>query len=259
MSKRRSIRGAIAALSAVALFGCSASSGSSLSGSPPPDAGRSDAPRVWTPITPLDVSQPHYGKTYAEWGSAWWQWLLTFDVHGSQCDDPAADTTGAFCADSQDPKSPVFFLAGTLGGKTIRTQCVVPAGKALFLPLLNTAQFGGMPSSMTSTDDVAAVNSWVSQASLSSLELQVDGVSMPGLSRLLVTPTEFSCVVEAPPNVYTCEGGPALSGPLSGYQGGYYALLPPLSKGSHTIHFHGVAASTPPFSMDVTYDPLVVE
>ena len=156
--------------------------------------------------------------------------------------------------------SPVFFLTASFGGKVLRSQCVVPAGKALFFPILNDQQSGGMPSPTTDAANRSAVNSSVAQLTASSLRLEVDGVNVPDLADLRVNATKFSCVLGKPPNFYTCAGGPSLSGPLNdAYQGGYYVLLAPLPKGSHTIHFQGSASTTPPFSTDITYDPLVVE
>jgi hypothetical protein len=211
-------------------------------------------------VAPLPISEPHYGQTYAEWASAWWTWVYTFNVHGSACDNPVTDTTGALCADSQDPSSAVFFLAGTFGGKSIRSACTVPAGKALFFPILNAeSDNGDVTPPLTLAQNQAVVQAAISTMITSSFVLDVDGASIPGLDQLLVPPTEFSYVEEAPPNVYTCDGQPTFSGPVPGaVQGGYYVLRPPLSAGAHTIHFAGAESNSAKFSLDVTYD-LTVE
>src|SRR5262249_56510522 len=75
------------------------------------------------------------GKTYAEWAAAWWQWGL-----GAPKDkNPISDRTGKFADRGQS--GPVWFLAGTFGGKATRT-CSVPAGKALFFPVVIQGQGG---------------------------------------------------------------------------------------------------------------------
>ncbi len=257
--------GAVVALSA--LLGCSSGS-DSPAGMPAPTPTMTmsapmptmTAPAPKPRILPLDISQPHYGKTYAEWGSEWWIWVYNFDVAGSRCDSPVSDTTGALCAVSQDPSSPVFFLTASWGGKVIRSQCVVPAGKALFFPILDTISGDGDPS--RAAENKATINADVAVMTPSSLKLEVDGeeVPTPALARLRVDATLFSFIEVAPPNFFTCTGGPPEWGPiLDSCHGGYYVLLPPLSKGSHKLRFQGSVASIPPFSTDITYDPLVVQ
>src|SRR6266576_1080075 len=81
----------------------------------------------------VPVNENAYGNTYGEWSAEWWQWLLSIP----QATNPNLDTTGANCAQKQ--AGPVFFLAGTFGGSAVtRNKCTVPAGKALFFPILNT-------------------------------------------------------------------------------------------------------------------------
>src|SRR5437773_9144834 len=45
----------------------------------------------------------------------------------------ATDTSGKYCA--LDQSGPLWYLAGTAGGAVVRS-CSVPAGKALFFPLI---------------------------------------------------------------------------------------------------------------------------
>src|SRR5258706_8430346 len=77
-----------------------------------------------------------YGASYGEWGSRWWQWAYSLPV--SQ--NPLFDETGAFAANGQ-PYKQVFFLAGVYNstGQAERT-ITVPAGTALFLPVVNYSQ-----------------------------------------------------------------------------------------------------------------------
>src|SRR5262249_9553846 len=74
------------------------------------------------------------GKSYAQWAAAWWQWGLA----APKDKNPIADKTGEFAALGQ--AGPVWFLAGTFGGKVTR-KCSVPAGKAIFFPVLNQMAF----------------------------------------------------------------------------------------------------------------------
>src|SRR4030095_2202462 len=62
--------------------------------------------------------------------TSWWQWALETPAS----ENPLTDTTGQFAAVNQS--GPVWFLAGNLGGTTVRT-ITVPSGKALFFPIVN--------------------------------------------------------------------------------------------------------------------------
>ena len=71
-----------------------------------------------------------YGSTYGQWAANWWNWITSIPEENN----PVGDETGEKCTIGQ--KGPVWFLPGTSGGKLERT-CTVPAGKALFLVLLD--------------------------------------------------------------------------------------------------------------------------
>lgn len=70
--------------------------------------------------------------SYGELAGAWWDWA----VNQPPDMNPILDETGEFASVGQDPAGKVFFLAGNFGGETVR-ECTVPAGKALFFPIVN--------------------------------------------------------------------------------------------------------------------------
>jgi hypothetical protein len=78
----------------------------------------------------IPADQVAFGNTYGEWASRWVQWVLSIPTGTN----PALDTSGANCAQGQ--AGPAWFLAGNFGGALTRT-CTVPAGKALFFPLVD--------------------------------------------------------------------------------------------------------------------------
>ena len=79
-------------------------------------------------IAPIQ-SHPH-GQTYSQWAAQWWQWALETPAS----ENPLTDTTGQFAVVNQSGR--VWFLAGNVGGTTVRT-ITVPSGKALFFPIVN--------------------------------------------------------------------------------------------------------------------------
>src|SRR6266487_5795577 len=73
-----------------------------------------------------------FGKTYGEWNASWWQWLFSVPTSKNQ----AFETGAVDCSVGQSGN--VWFLAGSFSSGTITRSCTIPAGKALFIPLLNS-------------------------------------------------------------------------------------------------------------------------
>ena len=94
-------------------------------------------------VAPINSQQ--YGMTYGQWNARWWQW--SFSVPASK--NPALATNGALdCSVGQSGN--VWFLAGQfLSAGTFTRSCTIPAGKALFIPLINSWEdnvcFNGAP------------------------------------------------------------------------------------------------------------------
>ena len=64
-----------------------------------------------------------YGKSYGDWGAAFWSW----DYAQPFATNPIFDPTGAF--NMQNQSGPVWFLAGNSGGASVRN-VTIPAGRA---------------------------------------------------------------------------------------------------------------------------------
>ncbi len=71
-----------------------------------------------------------YGMGYDELAAGWLEWVTSIPNASS----PLFDTDGSYAAIGQGGK--IWFLAGNFGGSDTRT-VAVPAGKALFFPILN--------------------------------------------------------------------------------------------------------------------------
>jgi len=205
----------------------------------------------------LDPTVPHYGKTYAEWAAGWVQYVN--NVAPPDCINPITDTTGAACALYQDPDSPVFNLTGNFGGVSIRDECVAPAGKALFLPLLAVwGDNAGVPSDMTLSE--ADLESFVEQTYdvllPGSLKLVVDGHPIEHLERGGIRGAPYTIHLEPDANSYSCAMVDGVEGDFPGYLSGYWALLAPLATGQHTLAFGGESTGSPqgqPSTLDIRY------
>lgn len=224
------------------------------------------SPEIAAPTTILS-NGTYGGKTYAEWGSSFFQWQL--NLPGPRY--PVLDRTGAWCSEGQDTSaggSPVFFLAGGVG--TIVRTCTIPANRMILVPLASwMADNVGLPEGTPARTDTELQDLLYRESkAVSEITLSVDGVSLgSNVSDFLpyfVFATEFSYAVPDTPYNYKATFGDA---PFSGtvpvaFNGGVWALLAPLPAGSHTIYFSETSVPTPMhpagLSMGVTYE-LTVE
>jgi hypothetical protein len=193
----------------------------------------------------VDLTLAPYGNTYGEWSARWWQWWTSIPA----ATNPVLDETGANCAEGQS--GPVWFLARTFGGAVTRS-CTVPAGRALFFPVMNLI-FGagardceplnpGVPCNLNALREAAAAP----LENPPTLEASINGVPVQNLSGYRVQSPVFSVILPEA----------AIFGLPSGtfepnVSDGYHLMLEPLSAGEHTIYFKAVLADG--FTTEVTY------
>ncbi len=190
-----------------------------------------------------------FGESYNELADKWTNWLQLEPPETN----PAFDTDGSFCDLNQEGK--FWFLAGTFEGLAVRT-CEVPAGKAIFFPILAFLSFPpefpdeGDPDADPPTEDNVClplgkgiegvrcdVNDDIPVAPNISLVVTLDGekVEDPFAYRAQSPPGGFSFrIVEG--GLFEAFGFP--SGPrVPAAVDGYWILLTPLSSGFHTVSF----------------------
>jgi hypothetical protein len=158
------------------------------------------------------------------------------------------DTTGKNCA--LDQAGPIWFLAGTAGGSVVRS-CTVPAGKAIFFPLVaNECSYAENPNLKSPSQLIDCAKS--ADNNLKYLQLSIDGVAIPDLEKYRVTSTQLFNFTFAKDNI---AGAPP--GPASGALDGWFAYVKPLPPGNHTIRFGGAELSVTPgqpnYAVDATY------
>ena len=199
-----------------------------------------------------------YGKSYGEWGAAWWQWATSFPL---EVNPVYNDPTGAFASLGQS--GPVWFLAGTSDATAVRT-CTVPTGKALFFPIINIMNDYPCPDPNFQPAPGQTLENFLTQGAhwyidhVTALAADVDGVALQDLesyraySKMFYVTMDPSLIVWDPCNI-----GPA---PQPAVSEGYWIMLAPLTPGYHTIHFTGTWLFTLEadgfdwlFTVDVTY------
>ncbi len=203
-------------------------------------------------IIPINANA--YGNTYGEWSARWWQYMYSIPAKTN----PILDTKGKFCDQSPPPPppppplpppppsslqqaGPVFFLAGTAGGDPVTRKCTVPAGKALFFPILNSV-WGAAVGDCDPTVPGVACNLGILRKSaadsMDSVKLTaiIDGDPVENLTQQRVQSPVLT--ITYPDNSVT---GVPEGTYAPNVSDGYWLLLPPLPAGSHTIYFKGVS------------------
>ncbi|MCX6277644.1 MAG: hypothetical protein NT004_06085 [Bacteroidetes bacterium] len=208
------------------------------------------------PTPPTDTSKVYgatatvYGKTNAQWANEWWKWNLQFDCTHF----PLRDTSGAY--ENQSQSGSVFFLSGRRGNTLSLT---VPAGVSIFLPLITfesdypcASDTSFHPAAGESVEHFLTAGVQSNTDAMDQLSLTIDGDSIkPVTSYKLVSPM-FTMTANA--DLANCFDD-CLSGTQQSFvAGGYFFMLKPLSKGTHTIHRVGGASSLFPFLYDITYN-----
>jgi hypothetical protein len=195
----------------------------------------------------IPVQSNPFGDSYGEWGAAWWHWAYSLPLDGHPLYVSEGDAGGG-----QPVSSRVWFLGGVYNesGIAVRTM-EVPAGKALFFPVLNVvaSTLTGDGSTETELRAVAtAIGDIIVDPQMTSMSAEVDGVEIAGLTGYRAQSELFSYGPLPENNILGLEAGltsPAVSD-------GVYLMLAPLPVGEHTVHF---SASIPEFgfSLDITY------
>jgi hypothetical protein len=184
-----------------------------------------------------------YGLTYGEWTAKWWQWIFSIP----QQNNPLTDSSGNNCPIKQT--GPVWFLAGTAGGKAERW-CTIPSGSAILAPIMNSeCSFLDFPSAKTTPDLIACAKA--DNDRTINLKATVDGQQLTNLGAYRVL--SLSNVTISPDNVY---GAPF--GNTTMVSDGFWLFLKPLPVGQHTLQFGGLTPGNPTtgtnnFAVDVTY------
>ncbi|APV51543.1 hypothetical protein BWI17_18720 [Betaproteobacteria bacterium GR16-43] len=187
---------------------------------------------VHPPGTPLGSRTPEQLTVL------WWQWAMSVPGEGSPVNDP----TGARCGAGQD--GDVWFLAGSFKSTKVRRACTVPAGKALFFPIVQKGD-------RSRTCDQARAGATLKNVEALDLYAEIDGKAVESPKRYRVsTQGCFDVYGKVSPMLGKAEPHPSASD-------GFWLLVAPLGPGRHTLRFGSRYASVIPdaerMSQDVEY------
>jgi hypothetical protein len=173
-------------------------------------------------------ARPH-GHSYAEWSARWWQWLWSAPVD----QNPGLDETGDFVDWNQSGS--VWFLAPAYYGQWERT-ATIPNGTMLFIDLagffVSISQGDGETEA-----EIRDVATWFVDNVISNVIIEVDGDRLQHVEDFRVaSPPGFITYTLPDNNMFQFFGFDIPAGTYSDATSeGYYAMLPPLSVGEHTI------------------------
>ena len=185
---------------------------------------------------------PPFPLVHSAWSAAWWQWAMEHPLDGHpMLDDPSFDVRSG-------QRGPVWFLAFPFG--TVERHVTIPFGKWLFVPLMNAeaSDLEGLGATKNERRD----NARFLADHITRVGFEIDGVAVPNLDSYLFTSPQFS--FNAPsPWIFGETGGRGKS-----VADGYFVMVTPLCKGTHTIHitgaFHFSIAEGDPFDFDAEAD-----
>jgi hypothetical protein len=171
-----------------------------------------------------------YGKSWEEWTSKWWQWLLSIPKESN----PGIDTTGEkFDANQNDPN--VVFLVGTFGGSAERNYTIY-AGKSILFPIINfTTSYIEEPFLKTESELKSRAKQDIDD--IVNKEAVVDGMKLQDIEKYRVQSPVFDLTYPEN-NVFELS-----SGSTRAISDGYWVFLKPLSPGMHDIHAVGSCSS----------------
>jgi hypothetical protein len=202
---------------------------------------------------PPPDSKP-YGLSYEQHVENFYDWLISVPSD----ENPSNDPTGQNCAKGQEnTNSSVFYLVGGGGGKFDKT-CKVPAGKAIFIPVMSV-EVSDKEVPNASVDDLHKLAK-KDQDSITSLFLKIGDkeYSFDDLKKYRVHTGVFEVVF--PENAIFG----ATPGPSKAVADGHHVITEKLAKGIYTINYKGslicpgTECLAPNFAEDVKFT-LIVE
>lgn len=219
------------------------------------DDGDTAAPDAAPPSPTFAPDESPYGKSLSQWAAGWWTWALELPRTGHPL-------MGGPCAAGQ--AGDVFYIAGNFGGTEART-CTVPAGKALFFPILNSLcwpapETEGCETLGTTAELTRCAGDIFDIGPAHTMTVTIDGETIADPESYRASTGRFSW---PPPPFAESEWIAPSLGPIPantcgvpegdryGVGDGYWMMLRPLAPGPHVLRIVGSIAGT--FSLDVTY------
>lgn len=177
-------------------------------------------------------------QALGDWGAKWWQWSFSFKRSKS----PVSDLSGELCAMGQEGS--VWFLAGSYSTSPVLRKCIVPHGKKIFFPVINSMYYSPRNISSTCESAVSGVKKQTEYPSNLFVSINGKEIENPYLHR----EASKKCF---DPFKKLLPDGSQRSWAYPGASDGYWIALDSLAVGNHILKFGGEVTN---FSQDITYE-----
>ncbi len=185
--------------------------------------------------TVIDPAQSVAGLSQLALSQQWWQWAIASPA----ATNPLFDSSGAHAGTNN--QGPVYFLAGNLGGLSVRS-FDVPVGKPVFFPVLNAFDAEvpgdpacGLPCAYGFLDGQGMTGAVHLHATLDGKDLLL---AAPDFRQRSTAFFPLDVPVDDPFGF-----PPPYEGTLAAVSDGYWVALDGLSPGKHTLVFGGTSSS----------------
>jgi hypothetical protein len=196
----------------------------------------------------VDASSVAGLPSRAELTAKWWEWVYSLPVSAN----PLFDETGAL-ADTQQPFKKVFLLVGVINASgTAERTITVPAGTALFFPVINVEvdNVGVVP--RQNVPQLRALAGSVIDT-VTELHVTLNAASLVDSALRLQSPP-FAYHLPAQDNIYQFFGIEVSGTIAPAVSDGYWVYIAPLAPGAYDLNFGGTDTfGGSPFTLDITY------
>jgi hypothetical protein len=200
-------------------------------------------------LTIISQDSNPFGKPYSNWTADWWKWYIETPFDNTH---PSKDLTGANCDRNQ--AGPVWFISGS-ERVPIEKTCVIPAGKAILVPIL-IVECSFVENSNEKTPEGLLECAKSITSDMQGLNIKYDGSNVPEdqiRQKFRISTSPF--IVNFPEN-NVFDAKPA--GPSTAVSDGYWIMFKAPPPGNYDIKFGGcygnpMVVDTSKFCQDVTY------
>lgn len=190
------------------------------------------------------------GASQADWTARWWQWILSLPSDKN----PGLDNTGALCRSGQSGS--MWYLAGTFSGGAVSRTCTVPFGRHILIPVATVAFGSGVFDCDPTVEGVLCNTTTLRRTAFGAsnnvtMSVTLDDVAVPNLRGRRISSETFE--ITLPPNNLLGVNPGTYSPQVSD---GYWLIVSPPAKGTHTVQISATFNSGP-FAgsvVDVSYE-----